>query len=54
MKMALHYRIMTLIALIYFTPALRSRTVVLIALICFILAMLLGGGAPCGFTKRPF
>lgn len=49
MDMLLRSRLMALIALIYFTPILRSRLIVLIALICFILAMLLGGGAPEGF-----
>ncbi len=51
MEMILRYRIMTLIALIYFDPILRSRIIVLIALSCFIFAMLLGGGAPHGFGK---
>jgi hypothetical protein len=50
MEMILRSRIMVLIMLIYFNPVLRSRIIVLIALICFILAMLLGGGAPAEFT----
>ncbi len=52
MEMILGSRIIVLITLIYFDPILRARIIVLLALICFILAMLLGGGAPAGFGKK--